>query len=70
MGIFQRVDCLRGNHYRNRKMIWLEGQTFHSRCSGCGKAMVRGLDGWRLAEAGGNDPLRMSDTSWFFDMRG
>jgi len=70
MGIFQRFRCLQGRHQRDRKAVWLEEHVFHSRCSGCGRPMARGLEGWRLIESTASDPLAKTGTSWSSDMRG
>ena len=59
MGLFQRFQCARGQHRRDRRTVWVEDRTFFSRCTGCGREMTRGLDGWRLIDEARTDPLAL-----------
>jgi len=49
MNLIQLFQCVRGKHLRSRGHAREDGGTFRSKCVGCGKPMIRTLDGWQLA---------------------
>jgi hypothetical protein len=50
MKLLQLIKCWFGHHYRNgHRVRWIDGRR-HSVCKGCGRAMVRDPDGWRLTQ--------------------
>jgi hypothetical protein len=48
MNLLQPVYCLFGKHHRSRSRAWDDGSVYRSWCKGCGKPMIRDLDGWHL----------------------
>ncbi len=50
MRIVQLFNCVRGKHHRDRHRYRTEGTTDYSRCTGCGRAMIRNQGVWRLAK--------------------
>lgn len=52
MGFLQPLYCLFGKHHRSRGRAWTDGNAYRSWCTGCGKPMVRGFDGWHLDDQG------------------
>lgn len=50
MNLIQFFQCLRGKHLRSRGQARDDGQAIRSKCVGCGKPMIRTLDGWQLAD--------------------
>ena len=50
MQILQLFRCALGRHRRNKRHAKFDGDIFRTRCIGCGRPMVRGLDGWRLEQ--------------------
>jgi hypothetical protein len=52
MRMFQKVRCFFGAHHRDRRTAWDDGNTFRARCTGCGRQMIRGVDGWSVVGTG------------------
>jgi hypothetical protein len=48
MSILQLPLCLLGRHRRSRARARYDGNTFYSVCTGCGRAMSREAEGWRI----------------------
>lgn len=48
MNIVQLARCAFGHHTRDRATVVAGERWPHGRCSGCGAAMIKGPDGWRL----------------------
>jgi len=46
--LIQLFSCARGKHQRSRGHARQDGETFRSKCRGCGKPMVRTAEGWAL----------------------
>ena len=44
----QPLFCLVGRHYRSGRTVRQVRGEFVASCRGCGKPMIRDLDGWRL----------------------
>ena len=48
MHLLQSVACLFGRHARGpRSKVWNDGRYYRSICPGCGKPMLRDMNGWR-----------------------
>ena len=46
MNLVQWLNCKRGKHVRSRGQAWQDGLHFRPHCRGCGKPMVRTMNGW------------------------
>jgi len=50
MNIVQLTRCAFGQHERDRASVIASGTGWYrGRCKGCGAAMIKGPEGWRLA---------------------
>jgi len=49
MHIVQLARCAFGQHERDRATVVTGTGWYRGRCKGCGVAMVKGPEGWRLA---------------------
>jgi hypothetical protein len=48
MNLLQLARCAIGQHARDRASVVVGIHSHHGRCSGCGAAMVKSPEGWRL----------------------
>lgn len=48
MKLVQLVRCAFGYHERDRSTVVIGKHHHHGRCRGCGAAMVKNIEGWRL----------------------
>jgi hypothetical protein len=57
MSLLQPVYCLFGKHHRSHGRAWSDGVSYRSWCEGCGKPMIRTVQGWSIdpAPAGKQD---------------
>jgi hypothetical protein len=55
MNLLQLPRCLFGLHHRDRRRARHDGVAVRSRCTGCGKPMIKGRHGWHLDYATASD---------------
>ena len=61
MNLLQLPRCLFGAHQRDKRLARHDGPVVRSRCTGCGKPMVKDGHGWRRADDAAPDARAASE---------